>query len=219
MTSSLTRPLAPALLAAALALSACSSEKPAAFVDTPSTSQAAEAPVEGDGSADAEGGTGDTSAETQNAEEESAAAAGVNLSDVSDPVVTATVPAVVAGDPKATMDISLLSLSRDGQTLVGLFSFTVNSSMVDETDNLYSYLGGKSWSPYLVDTANLTRYDVLSNESGSIAAVTDSISSVRFHPGQTSFGYAAFAVPPEDVTSMTVNLMDGAPAAVNVPIQ
>lgn len=222
MKSSLIRPLAPALLIAAFALSACSGEEQAAFVETASTSATAEAPAEAPAETAAGDGattTRDTSAETQNVSQESAAAAGVDLSDTSDPVATATVPAVVGGDPEATMDISLLSLRRDGQTLVGLFSFTVNSGKDSETDNLYTYLGARSWAPYLVDTTNLTRYDVLSNETGAIKAMTDSISSGRFHPGQTTFGYAAFAAPPSDVSSMTVSLVDGAPAAVNVAIQ
>lgn len=217
MKSSRIRPLAPALLIAAFALSACSGEEEAAFVETASTSAPAEAPAEPAAGDDTT--ARDTSAETQNVAQDSAAAAGVDLSDTSDPVATATVPAVVVGDPEATMDISLLSLSRDGKTLVGLFSFTVNSGKDSETDNLYSYLGAASWAPYLVDTTNLTRHDVLSDETGVTKAVTDSISSGLFHPGQTTFGYAAFAAPPSDVSSMTVSLVDGAPAAMNVPIQ
>jgi len=203
MTSSLTRPLAPALLVAALALSACSGEEEAAFVESASASPS-QAP--------------DASAETDAVTQESAAAAGVDLSDISNPIAAATAPAQVRGDPEATMDVRLLSLTRDGQTLIGIFSFTVNSELVDEeTASLFGYLGNAFWTPYLVDATNLTRHDVLSGEGG-VQTVTDS-AGVRFSPGQTLFGYAAFAAPPEDITSVTVSLVDSAPAAVNVPIQ
>lgn len=41
----------------------------------------------------------------------------------------------------------------------------------------------------------------------------------KFRPGQTFYAYASFAAPPTDVTSITVSLTDGAPAAAQVPIR
>lgn len=149
--------------------------------------------------------------------DEGAAAAGVDLTEVGEPIATAEVPAVVEGDTAATMTVALYGLRREGRTLVATYSFTVHSETSDAEEWLYTYLGGQSWQPYAVDTVNLNKHGVL---SGSVAerAQTDSQGMV-FRPGQTLFAYAMFAAPPEAVTTMDVLLVEGAPLATGVEIR
>lgn len=225
--TTLRRSLVPLTLAAALALSACSEGETASF-ETTSAQSAADAEPAQDG-ADDETGDGEAAAQdtatddtADDAEEtdvtaQSAAAAGVDPATVGPALATGTVPVEVDGDPEATMDVSIHSLTREGSTLIGIFSFTVSSTATDaEPEWLYDYLGQQSWRPHLIDTVNLTRHDVLV-EAGAWAK-TDSQGSNFFRPGQTVYGYAAFAAPPEDVDTMLVNLIEGAPAA-EVPLQ
>ena len=132
-------------------------------------------------------------------------------------IATVTVPAVVGEDPEATMDVALYTLRRDGETLILNGSFTVNSEDGEQEERqLFHYLGNHGWAPHLIDSANLTRHDVLA--SAPTTAMTPS-QSFRFRPGQTFYVYAAFAAPPADVESINVQLVDGAPMIVDVPIR
>lgn len=211
MKNTLHHSLAPLALVAALTLSACSGEE-ASFEDTatqPTTGSedvVAEEAITEDGEATTED---DVTAQ-------SAAAAGVDLTDLGEPVGTATIPAIVDADPDATMDITLHELRRAGDTVVGTYSFLVDSE--DETpQRLYDYLGLQQWSPFLVDTVNLNRHDVLGPFTES-RVMTQSTGS-KFRPGQTFYAMAVFAAPPAEVTTMTAQLVDGAPAVTEVPIR
>lgn len=217
MKTSPIRPLAAALaLSAVLTLSACSGDEPATF--EPATQGAG---TTQDTARDAAGATapGAGADDSQvSVSQESAAAAGINLAELGAPVATATVPATVDDDPDATMKVDFYGLKQDGQALIATYSFTVISDADHEADWLYTYLGGQSWRPYLIDTVNLTRHDVLRDKPGAIGAVTDS-QGTMFRPGQTFYAYAAYAMPPEGVTTMTVDMAVGAPAVVGVEIQ
>lgn len=226
MKNALHRPLLPLALAAALTLSACSDGESATFEQsaTQADDTAPETEAAGSdtaGSADTADAAGATSGAGGDAEddvtEQSAAAAGVDPAQLGEPIATVTVPAVVEDDPEASMDVHLYSLRRDGETVVALFSFTVSSE--DGSDDarwIYHYLGDTSWRPFLVDTTNLTRHDVLG--SSGTRAMTD-YQGVKFRPGQTLYAFAAFAAPPEGVDTVTVNIDAGAPAVAEVPIQ
>lgn len=207
-------------VAATLALSACTGEEKATFDQasgTPSAAPSGETPATG---AEATTAPGDgTSAE-------SAAAAGVNLAELGKPIASATMPANVIGDPDATMEVALYSLKREGKTVTGIYSFRVTSD-TEGTDiaskgtgagdarRLWDYLGG-DWDPYLVDTVNLARHGVLKGEGSE--AKTEPLRTT-FRPGQTFYAFAIFAAPPADVTTMTVQLVDGAPAVTDVPVR
>lgn len=221
MKHALHRPLAPVTMALALALtlSACSQDEPAAFEDT--ATQAVADDTGGEESADTDGeeesDASDAAPETDEVTEQSAAAAGIDLTDVGDPIATTTIPAVVSDDPDATMDVSLYSLERDGQTVIGTYSFHVSSdSETQEAEWIYAYLGDTSWTPHLIDTQNLARHDVLLQ--AGVRAMT-AYQGAKFRPGQTFFAYAAFAAPPADVTTMTASLVDGGAPVREVPIQ
>ena len=148
-------------------------------------------------------------------ETSSAAQAGVDLTNLPAPIASATVAASVEGDPDAKLTVNLHSLRRSGKVVTATVSFTVTST---ETagQSLFRYLGEHAWRPYLVDTGNLKRHDVLIG--GGAAAKTDDVLSGDFAPGQTLYAYAMFAAPPQNVTTLDVQLLDGATTATSVPI-
>lgn len=184
--------------------------------DQPADQAGAGATEAATGAADAAGATAGSPAD-EGSSEGSAAAAGVEPAELGEPIGTAVVPATVSGDPEATMEVSLYSLQRDGSTVVGTYSFTVHSEDGDDDARwIYHYLGDASWAPFLVDTTNLTRHDVL-GESAT-RAMTD-FQGAKFRPGTTFYAYASFAAPPEGVTTMTAYVVDGAPAIPDVEIQ
>lgn len=161
--------------------------------------------------------TGDDAPGDEGISAESAAEAGIDPSQLGEPIGVATMPAVVEGDPEATMDVALYSLERDGNTVQATFSFHVNSEDgADDPRWIYHYLGSQGWRPFLIDTVNLTRHDVMG--AGQTRAMTD-YSGAQFRPGTTFYAYASFAAPPEDVTTMTVHVVDGAPAITDVEIR
>ena len=173
-----------------------------------------------DGGGDPVGGAGSGGDPQDTVEDEDAQAAGVDLSDVGEPIASAEVPATVEGDPEATMTVSLYSLTRRDSTLVAIYSFRVEASAAASTDPrwIYHYLGSTGWDPYAIDTTNLTKHGVLKGGNGLNEAQT-AHQGTKFRPGQTFYAYAMFAAPPEDVTTMDVLLVEGAPLATEVEIR
>ncbi|MFX0539420.1 hypothetical protein ACQBAT_12205 [Ornithinimicrobium sp. Y1847] len=225
-TTTLTLRTSALALAATLALAGCNANgDTATFDDEPGQQQSTQEDVDDAAQTDA-GGAGGTTVGTGTAEgsdeddvsAQSAQQAGIDLRELGEPIATTRVPARIAEDDEATMDVSIYRLERQGETLVGTFSFRVNSEhrFTSATNQrLYDYLGSGYWNPFLVDTQNLNRHDVLKHSA--VEAKTD-VLSVRMQPGQIVYGYAVFAAPPADVDTMSVNMVDGAPA-VEVPIQ
>ena len=159
-------------------------------------------------SADDSAGSGDDAG--------SAKAAGLDPSNLPEPVASEKIPANVEGDPDATLTVDLLGLYRQGKTVTGQFSFTLNAKDGAETDDLYSYLGEQGWTPYFVDTANLQKHSVLSDSTSD--AQTEIIGP-DFSAGQTFYAYAVFAAPPDDVKEVDVAVVDGMSAIQGVKIQ
>lgn len=142
-------------------------------------------------------------------------AAGVDPSSLGDPIASAEAPAIVDGDPEATMTVNLYSLTRSGETVVAVYSFQVHSTQTDHEDWLYGYLGDQGWHPYLIDTTNLNRHDVMTGAGSAQTAYQ----GAEFRPGQTFYAYAVFAAPPADVTTMDASIADGVPMATEVPLR
>lgn len=147
----------------------------------------------------------------------SAEAAGLNPNDLPDPVASQEIPAAVDGDDKATMTVDLFPLKRQGETVVAQFAFTVNSEKTDEDDgdDLYGYLGNASWNPFLVDSRNLRKHNVLDKFP---QRAQTSYQSTKFKPGQTHYAFAVFAAPPPDVDEVEVSAVDGMNLATGVKI-
>src|SRR5699024_4001776 len=135
----------------------------------------------------------------------SAEAAGLDLNDLPDPIASQDIPAVVEGDDDATLTVDLFALKRQGETVIGQFGFTVNSSSTEE-DWLYGYLGDSSWSLFLVDSQNLRKHSVLKK---SINRAQTAVQGPNFTPGETYYAFAVFAAPPPDVDEVEVSVVDG----------
>lgn len=169
------------------------------------------------GDADEAAESGDAAASDGGGEavvDEDTAAAGVDPSTVGDPIASAEVPAIVKGDPEATMTVNLHSLTRSGETVVGVYSFQVHSTQSDEEHDLWDYFQA-GWHPFLIDTKNLNRHDVMTGDGPAQTAYQ----GASFRPGQTFYAFAVFAAPPADVTTMDASLADGAPMATEVPLR
>ncbi|WP_432789868.1 hypothetical protein QYM46_16690 [Brevibacterium sp. K11IcPPYGO002] len=163
--------------------------------------------------------TGQESGEAAGSTEESgsAEAAGLDPNDLPDPVASREIPATVEGDDTATMTVELFPLKRQGETVVAQFAFTVNSDKTDEDDDgddLYGYLGG-NWTPFLVDSQNLRKHNVL--DKFPQRAQTN-IQQTTFKPGQTHYAFAVFAAPPPDVNEVEVSVVDGMNLVTGVTI-
>ncbi len=215
MTTTTRRLLGSLALVAALTVSGCSGGDDASFEDPGAT-----APQQSATTDSAQGQQQPSGEQTADIEQTSAQAAGVDLAELGEPVATATIPARVQGDPKATMDVRFYGLERHGKAVVGTFSFTVKTTKQYTGSStmgtrLYDYLGQARWTPFLVDTTNLTRHDVL--EANSTKAMTSDI-TVHFAPGQTFYAFAAFAAPQDGTKTVTVQMVDGAPPAQGVQV-
>ncbi len=196
--------LSAAAAALALTLAACSSGDDA----EESNAEGAETQGAAQESGEAAGSKGESG---------SAEAAGLDPNDLPDPVASQEIPAAVDGDDKATMTVELFPLKRQGETVVAQFAFTVNSEKTDEDDDgddLYGYLGG-SWAPFLVDSQNLRKHNVL--DKFPQRAQTN-VQQTKFKPGQTHYAFAVFAAPPPDVDEVEVSVVDGMNLATGVKI-
>jgi len=152
-------------------------------------------------------------------DEESAKEAGVDLTDLGAPLGTAKVPAAVEDDPEATMTVAFYGLKREGDVLVGTYSFTLESSaskiLSEKGSPLFRLLGETDWDPFLIDPVNLNKHSVL---HGVHAGSAKTGRSVNLKAGMTYYAYAMFAAPPADVKEMSVALVDGAPVLTGVPV-
>ena len=161
---------------------------------------------------------GGAEAEEDRGAEGSAEAAGFDMENMPEPVASEDIPAVVEGDPDATMTVDFYGLHREGKTVVGQFAFTVNANGGEGEDWLYGYLGRQSWEPFLVDSQNLRKHSVLKGANNSAKAQTN-YQGPKFAPGQTYYAFAVFAAPPNDVQEVQVSAVDGMNLVQGVKIQ
>lgn len=197
-----------ATLLAALALTACSGG------GEPDSSRSTGKPAANAPATPSAGDTTNPDAEEQAAE---AAKAGVDPTNPPKPIASSTTAAVVEGDPKATMKIDLLGLKRQGKTVLASYAFTVTAAAgaSDAPRWIYHYLGDSSWNPSLIDSTTLKLHRVVKAEGRQLQTAHQ---GVKFRPGQTLYGYAVFAAPPEGVTTMDVVVGDNVPAIPGVQL-
>ena len=201
--------LTAAAVAGTLALAACSGGDDTDATKAPAAGSSA-TPSTSSGSPDAS----DPNAEDQAAE---AAKAGIDPANPPKPIASTTTAAVVEGDPKATMKVDLLGLKRQGKTVLASYAFTVTAAdgASDKPQWIYDYLGDTGWHPSLIDSTSLKVHRVV--KAGGKELQT-AYQGAKFRPGQTLYGYAVFAAPPEGVTTMDAVLGDNVPAVPGVPL-
>ena len=187
----------------ALALTACSGEEKEGPGDQGATSAAANPSPSPSGSASAD------------PEENGSAAAGVGLEALDNPIATVEARTGMEKDPEGTVKVDILGLKRKDKLLILTAAVTPTNSLA-EPQNLFRVLGSHSWSPTLVDTANLKQYSVVRAKGGRLASGD---LSVKAASGQPMFVYAVFAAPPTDVTKINILFADSIPALTDVAIQ
>lgn len=133
------------------------------------------------------------------------------------PIFTTEAPAIVKGDPNATVTASLHGLKREGETVTALYSFKLNTTVKEEQD-FYYLNGSHRWTPFVIDTKNLRKHTPLATENNQQRAMTELI-DVEIMPGQTAYAFATFAAPPEDVKTMDVMLWSTGEIAKGVEIK
>lgn len=148
-------------------------------------------------------------------EENGSAAAGVGLEALASPLATVEARTGMEKDPAGTVKVDILGLKRKDKLLVMTAAVTPKNSLA-EPQSLFLVLGSHSWSPTLIDTANLKQYSVVRASGGRLASGD---LSVKAGSGQPMFVYAVFAAPPAEVTKINVLFADSIPALTDVAIQ
>lgn len=142
--------------------------------------------------------------------------AGIDPTSPPSAISSVTMPGHTADD-EVELTVDLFGLKRAGDLLVLTVGITPDA---EAEGNPRSFLGwtGSTWSPQLVDTANLKVHNVV-RADGDLVSTSTGAASTSFGAGQTFYLYAVFAAPPKDVMTMTVKPADGAPAITGVKIQ
>lgn len=206
--------------AAALILGACSDDSGGSD-DQPAeeTTQTTDADsTDGAGAADTdEGDDASTQPDDDSPAADSARAAGIDPNNPPEPIASTTV--AIQGSDKATVD--LYGLARQGDLVVLTLGVTLDEGTVTTTGSesvpFFAWFG-TTWSPTLVDSTTLNLHQVVESDDGPVMTATGS-NTPRFGAGETYHLSATFAAPPEGVTTMTVNPMDGASSFLDVPIE
>lgn len=117
------------------------------------------------------------------------------------------------GDRTFTMTVAIHSLTRNGESLEAVYSFTPeDGAELGSSASVFTVNDTTQWQPYVVDTKNMNKH-VLTD------ALSDNSADIMLYPGQPSTYHGTFGAPPEDVTEMDAWLWDGAPLAKAVKIQ
>lgn len=214
-TTTATRRGALGLLAASgFGLTACGANSKASDASDPAGSAAAPAASkapEADSASDG-GGARDSSASDGGG---AGTTAGTPSSTGADPIATAEVPITRPGDPDATMTVSLLALTRSGDTLEATYEYTLHATTDGDSgriDSLHEFNGATKFRPFLIDQKNLNKHlaiDEVSTESTELV----------LNPEKPKRGQWVFGAPPADVTAMDVVLWTGEPLVKQVPIR
>lgn len=159
--------------------------------------------------------TGASATTEEDASEQSAREAGVDWTDPPAPIASVTIPGSESGGADAEVKLDLLTVTRRDQVVLVNYAVTPTSAS-EKQDNLYGWLGNQRPRPRLVDTKNLKLHEPLGERETTMQ--TEALGP-RFSSGQTLYGYAMFAAPPQDVTHVDVAIVDSAPAFSGVEIQ
>lgn len=206
---------------AALALTACAPEDdPAEFEETEAAAQTEEQPQEAtEDPAEAtetedESDEGEAGAPSEPDAEVSEAAD----TEVGDPIDTMTVP---MADDLGEVTIGLHSLVHKGDAMVLMLSFTPDLEVRDETrvQDMFG-LGASSGyglRPTLHDRENLKRYSVMGVGTGDRG--WQSAATADIPDGEPGYHWAHFAAPEDDIDSLSISVVPGAPEFEDVEIQ
>jgi len=120
--------------------------------------------------------------------------------------------------PEDTVEVGVVSLVVTGKvaTLNLIMTPRFKSVPADKAVSVYDIYENTVFGPYLLDLANLKRYDVV--RSGPKEFASDSIHTETVN-GTPMSAYAVFAAPQDGATAVDVHIADWWPAFKAVPVQ
>ncbi len=164
-----------------------------------------------DGDSDEESGEGSGSDDVDGAAEE----AGIDPKKPPKALASVTMPANSEADEPTDMTVDLISLKRQGELMVLTVGVTPDEKSKGKPSTFFNWTQSV-FAPQVIDTKNLKVHNVAKSKATRLATGS---STVEFGPDQTMYMYAAFAAPPKDVDTVTVNAVEGAPPFTGVKVQ
>lgn len=140
---------------------------------------------------------------------------GIDAPDLSKTIISKQF--AIPGSSQRKVTVGILSLERKGK--VAVLKVVVTPEFADlkanETVPFGRALGqfGFHWTPDLLDLTNLKKYTVLWTDSKWLNYEDGEAVS-----GQPIYGWAVFAAPPAEVTSVDLTVTDWMPRFTKVPI-
>jgi len=140
---------------------------------------------------------------------------GIDAPDLSKTIISKQF--AIPGSSQRKVTVGILSLERKGK--VAVLKVVVTPEFADlkanETVPFEKALGqfGFHWTPDLLDLTNLKKYTVLFTDSKCLNYEDGEAVS-----GQPIYGWAVFAAPPAEVTSVDLTVTDWMPRFTKVPI-
>ena len=164
-----------------------------------------------DGDSEEESGDGSGSEEVDGPAEE----AGIDPKKPPKALASVTMPANSEADEPTEMTVDLISLKRQGELMVLTVGVTPDEKSKGKPSTFFNWTQSV-FAPQVIDTKNLKVHNVAKSKATRLATGS---STVEFGPDQTMYMYAAFAAPPKDVDTVTVNAVEGAPPFTGVKVQ
>lgn len=199
MRRSIRRTLTPLALAAALGLTACSSDEPAEF-------------DQGDGTGTAQ--EGDAAEGSDDAGQSQSSSVGIHEIDATQVLAEQTYEEP-GTDNAATFGVH--SLVVEGDIMTVWLTYTPEFGSVDagETVNLFDLVDPMKFRPVLVDRENLTEYTPISDNGQDWSISSLDVEAVN---GETALWWGVYAAPQDDIDTIDLRIFDDMPEFTDVPI-
>lgn len=153
---------------------------------------------------------------TPSVEPSSAAQAGVDPANPPQALVPGVTVDTTSSNlkQKAHVKVEIVRLERRDKLVVAVFAVTPEASG-EGSESIFSWLGGYSPDPKLIDPVGLKAYNVV--QAGNADLMGNAI-NVSMSGGQTAYHYAVLAAPPAGVTKVDVMYASSVPTFTNVPL-
>lgn len=137
-----------------------------------------------------------------------AAQAGIDLADPPDPIGEVIVP--IGHDGIDETKVEVLEAKKRGKVLLVTLRFTPEGTTSDGI-SIFSAMGEQSFAPALIDLDNLKKYEYVPTlTSGAVVA--------KVKVGEPLYGFTAFPLPPDDLTSIDMKVSELAPTIEDLPL-
>lgn len=123
-------------------------------------------------------------------------------------------------NPENTVEVGVVSLEVEGKvaTLRMVYTPHFASAADDESVSVYDIYENTGFFPYLLDLANLKRYDIVRTANFAELLASDSVSTSVVNNRPMAV-YAVYAAPQDGVSKIDVHVADWWPAFKDVPVK